>query len=84
MKLVIEYSSEAQAAYIRIGSPRPRARTLVETGRDDSVLVDLDENGLVTGIELLGVSYPVIELLEDVQAKRYRDIETVTPLRGEL
>jgi len=80
----IEYSTEAQAAYIRLGARRHVARTLTAVGRDEEVLVDLDENDLVIGIELIGVSYPVVELLEDRESRRYRSQEDVQAREGLL
>jgi uncharacterized protein YuzE len=74
MRLLITYDPEAGAAYVYVGAPGYSART-VEL--DDSTMADYDETGEVIGVEFLGVSMPVLEILGSVTRLPRRSRQTL-------
>lgn len=61
---VVELDSEAHAAYIRL-SDKPVCRTEPITTEQVIVTIDLDSDGEVVGIELIGVtSFSIHDLME--------------------
>jgi uncharacterized protein YuzE len=69
----VRYDSEAGAAYICIGRHRDVDRT-IRAGDDDDVMIDLDANGQVCGIELLGISEPQLFVTHGDRRKPERTI----------
>lgn len=53
----ITYDKQVQAAYIRLGEAVPAART---DQIDPHVLIDYGPDGKVAGVELIGVTRPVM------------------------
>jgi uncharacterized protein YuzE len=75
----IRYDIDAGAAYIGIGAVRDIART-IQAGEDDSVMIDLDANGLVAGIELLDISEPQLFVTDRDRRKPERTIKVTGDL----
>ncbi|MDY6769296.1 MAG: DUF2283 domain-containing protein [Candidatus Nanohaloarchaea archaeon] len=59
------YDSEADAMYIHVGEAEVAETEVV----DDTTVLDLDEDGTVIGIELLGISQRV-SIPEEVDVER--------------
>ena len=59
---MIEYDADAQAAYVRLRST-PRTYRLVSICRGDNAFIDLDGDGNVYGVELLGVQPDDVEVV---------------------
>jgi uncharacterized protein YuzE len=60
--LTLRYDGEARAVYIYIGSTEFRAADHTMEISDD-VMVDIDSDGRVIGVEVLGVAEPVVHVL---------------------
>lgn len=66
MQFVIRYSRAGNAAYIQVGGDhRLSDRTVCPLPEDDDIMIDVDANGQLIGIELLGVDEPVVHVYDD-------------------
>ena len=65
MRFMIRYTPGVRAAYIYMGGDHRVITRTVNPGDDDETMIDLDENGQVVGIELLGVDEPVVHIMDD-------------------
>ncbi len=75
--LTCRYDPGARAVYIYVGSAEFRvAAKTVEVG--DDVMVDLDQDGHVIGVEIMDVNEPVVHVLGGYEPPFTR-VETVTP-----
>jgi uncharacterized protein YuzE len=75
--LTCRYDPGARAVYIYVGSAEFRvAAKTVEVG--DDVMVDLDQDGHVIGVEILQVNEPAVEVPGGYEPPFTR-VETVTP-----
>jgi len=79
MNCTVRYDSEANAAYIGLGAIRDVDRT-IQAGDDEDVMIDLDANGQVCGIELLGINEPQLFITHGDQRKPERTIR----VKGDL
>ncbi|WP_048191334.1 DUF2283 domain-containing protein [Pyrolobus fumarii] len=74
LRVVVEYDREADAAYIRLGEGRVAETMEVEPG----VLLDLDDEGRVIGVEVLEASVRlgrVLSRLEELTVKARTDYQ---------
>ena len=60
-RYMIEYDSEADAAYIRI-NPRSKIKESVEL--EENVIADIDKNRKIVGLEILNFSKMKVKLNE--------------------
>jgi uncharacterized protein YuzE len=78
VRLLITYNTEMRAAYVAVGDGRRPVASTILVSEDDGVTADLDEHGMIIGIELLDVQYPVVELTgEPPPPHIFRGLENV-------
>ena len=65
----VEYDEKADILYIRL---EPKGKIVDTDMLDDDVLVDLDGNGKIVGIEVWGASKNITEPIAKVLAKKLK------------
>jgi uncharacterized protein YuzE len=51
----IEFDEEAKALYLKLNLNEVSRTRALYTKKDQSILIDLDKNGKIVGVEILGV-----------------------------